>query len=144
MVFSSRWIFGWDCFFLAKTQRRKAFDRQFFDKIFKKELSKSPERVSSKGMGEAHVLKITKNWQPCMGVIRYCGVAHWHCYFLAKSQRRKAFDRQFFDKIFKKEPCNSPERVPSKGMGEAHVLKITKNWQPCMGVIRLAVLYVVW
>ena len=61
-------------FFLAKTQRRKVADRSFFNRIFYKELSNSPERVPSKGMGEAHALKISKNWQPCMGVIRFCGI----------------------------------------------------------------------
>ena len=74
----------------AKTQRGKAIDGSFFDRKFKKELCISPERVPSKGMGEAHVLKITKNWQPCMGVIRYCGIKRLQRIgFAFFSQRRK-------------------------------------------------------
>ena len=69
-----------NAFFLAKTQRRKAIDGSFFDRIFKNELCKSPERVPSKGMVSAYALKITKNWQPCMGVICY-----WILFFVEKA-----------------------------------------------------------
>ena len=72
-----------------------------------------------------------------VGAIGYFAILYF-------TQRRKVVDGPFFNRIFKKEICKSHERVSSKGMGEAHVLKNIMNWQPCMGVIGLAVLYVVW